>query len=411
MWVYFVLLVWGILGMASLVIDWGFVNLTRVQMQNVADAGAREGLRLRDVAPADPVASDLNRRVAVSQLAAWTYDDDFDPTDDLLQFGAGPDLFLMGGKTDFNAMQELNVSPVPVYKPVLQLNDEQNVRHGDMVSGTFGIPDPGCPDRGVFLECANYARRDFVPAEAEASPTANAFLVRLRRSIRPDSSADSANLDTVSGVSSAGPTLPLLFGLGSTVQVQTDSPGIRLTGMTVRATAIADARAVRGVGHPDAASDPPLPGVTPFALDRTAWRDLMVVDVPSSATVDAAGGVAVNSTLIGRFLISVTSIGEPIQPRPPDGGQVTIDGYAPLYADVLGIERVVGFARIEMTGNAPGQVQIIKHPAQVAEKNATAAILPAFPLLSEQELSLVFQMNRDMYIQGEGALLAPALVR
>ena len=109
MLVLFVLLVWGMLGIGSLVIDWGYVNLTRVQMQNVADAGAGEGLRLRDVAPEDPVASDLNRRVAVSQLAAWTYDDDFDLTDDLLQFGAGPDVFLTGGQTDLNAMRTVDV--------------------------------------------------------------------------------------------------------------------------------------------------------------------------------------------------------------------------------------------------------------------------------------------------------------
>ena len=78
MWMLFVVVVWGIVGMTSLVIDWGYVNLTRVQMQSMVDAGAVEGIRLRDVAPADPVASDLNRRVAVSRLATWTYDDDFD---------------------------------------------------------------------------------------------------------------------------------------------------------------------------------------------------------------------------------------------------------------------------------------------------------------------------------------------
>ena len=409
MLVLFVLLVWGMLGIGSLVIDWGYVNLTRVQMQNVADAGAGEGLRLRDVAPEDPVASDLNRRVAVSQLAAWTYDDDFDLTDDLLQFGAGPDVFLTGGQTDLNAMQTVDVRSAPVYKPMLQWNDEANARHGDMVSGTFGIPDPGCSVEAPRRECANYTRNDFVPVEVSASPTANAFLVRLRRSIKPEAFQGQAGVDHVPGVSSAGPTLPLVLGLGSPLQAQIDSPGIRFTGLTVRATAIADARPVRGVGLPDNLSEPPRLGVAPFGLVRAGWRDSLVVDVPGSGTVDSSGVVAVGSTAIGRFLLSVTSIGEPVRARFPEGGQVTIDGYAPLYEDFLGTERVVGFARVEMTGTAPGSVQIIRRPGQVAVENATVTLLPAFPLLPEPELAWLFQVNRD--IQEEGALLAPALVR
>lgn len=409
MLVLFVLLVWGMLGIGSLVIDWGYVNLTRVQMQNVADAAVEEGLRLRDVAPEDPVASDLNRRVAVSQLAAWTYDDDFDLTGDLLQLGAGPDVSLTGGQTDLNAMQTFDVPSAPVYKPVLQWNEEINVRHGDMVSGTFGIPDPGCSVEAPRRECANYSRNDFVPAEVSAGPTANAFLVRLRRSIKPEPFQGQAGVDNVPGVSSAGPTLPLVLGLGSPLQAQSDPPGIRFTGLTVRATAIADARPVRGVGVPDILSEPPRLGVAPFALARAAWRDSLVVDVPGSGTVDSSGVIMLGATVTGRFLLPVMSIGEAVQSQPPDGGQVTIDGYAPLYEDFLGTERVVGFARVEMTGTAPGSVQIIRRPAQVAVENATVSLLPAFPVLPEPELALLFQFNRD--IQEEGALLAPALVR
>lgn len=409
MLVLFVLLVWGMLGIASLVIDWGYVNLTRVQMQNVADAAAGEGLRLRDVAPEDPVASDLNRRVAVSQLAAWTYDDDFDLTDDLLQLGAGPDVFLTGGQTDLNAMQTLDVPSTPVYKPMLQWNDEANARHGDMVSGTFGIPDPGCSVEAPRRECPDYTRIDFVPAEVNASPRADAFLVRLRRSMKPEPFQGQAGVDNVPGVSSAGPTLPLVLGLGSPLQAPTDQAGIRFTGLTVRATAIADARPVRGVGLPDILSEPPRLGVAPFGLARAAWRDSLVVDVPGSGTVDSSGVVEVGSTVIGRFLLPVTSIGEPVRARFPEGGQVTIDGYAPLYENFLGTERVVGFARVEMTGTAPGSVQIIRRPGQVAVENATVSLQPAFPLLLEPALAWLFQVNRD--IQEEGALLAPALVR
>lgn len=410
MWVVFGLLIWGILGIASLVIDWGYVNLTRVQMQNVADVAAAEGLRLRDVDPDDPVAGDFNRRVAAGQLATWSYDDDFDPTGDLMQFGAGPDVTLTGGQTDLNAMQNLAVQPVPVYKPALQWNDEQNVRHGDMVSGTFGIPEAECTIEWPHRECSNYARTDFTPAELESSPTAEAFLVRLRRSVRPDGTQSSGNLDLVPGVSSAGPTLPLMFGLGSTVQAQTDPPGIRTTGMTVRATAIADARPARGVGLPDPVSLPPHLGVTPFALERPAWRDLLTVDTPVSGSVDGAGVIRVGGTLIGRFSTPVLSIGEGIVAQPPEGGTVTIDGYVPLYEEIVGIDRAVGFARIEMTGSAPGSVQLIRRQGQVAPENSTSAILPTFPIdLEPEAITLVFDANLNL--QEEGALLAPTLVR
>jgi hypothetical protein len=410
MWVFFGLLIWGILGVASLVIDWGYVTLTRVQMQHVADAASVEGLRWRDVDPEDPVAGDVNRRVAAGQLVAWSYDDDFDLAEDLMQFGAGPDVTLTGGQTAFNAMQTVEVQPVPVYKPVLQWNDEQNARHGDMVSGTFGVPDNGCTPEWPRRECANYARTDFTPAEPEDSPAADAFLVRLRRSVRPDGTQSSGSLDLVPGVSSAGPTLPLLFGLGSTVQAETDSPGIRTTGMTVRATAIADARPARGVGLPDPVSLPPHLGVTPFALERAAWRELLAVDTPVSGSVDGAGVVTVGGTVIGRFSAPVLSIGEWVEPETPEGGAVTIDGYAPLYEEIVGVERVVGFARIEMTGSAPGSVQLIRRPGQIAPENATSVVLPAFPIdLEPEAITLVFEAN--LALQEEGALLAPSLVR
>ncbi len=396
--------------MASLVIDWGYVTLTRVQMQSVVDAGAVEGIRLRDVAPADPVGSDLNRRVAVSQLATWTFDDDFDVSSDARQFGAGPDVTLSGGQTDLNASQTLSVPVTPVYTPILQWNEAANATHGDLVSGTYGVPDPGCPIDHPVLECADYTRKDFVPATVNTSPNASAFLVRLRRSIKPDPWQDPTSLDSVSGVSSAGPTLPLTFGLGSTLQAQSDPPGVRLTGLTVRATAIADARPARGVGLPEPSSTPPRLGVTAFALDRVAWRNSLSVDAPISGSVSGTGEITLGGAIIGQFLTQVQSIGQPVQPLSPAAGAVTIDGYTPLYQDVLGTLRIVGFARIEMSGAIPGTVEIIKRSAQVAVENATSAIQPTFPLdLQTQEIAVLFEAHRTL--QNEEALMAPVLVR
>ena len=378
--------------MASLVIDWGYVNLARVQMQSTVDAGAVEGVRLRDVAPDDPIASDLNRRVAVSQLATWTYDDDFDaPSGDSLQLGAGPDVMLTDGQTDLNALQTLSVPANPVYQPNLQWNDEANLAHGDLVSGTYGIPDPECPNENPGMECPDYTRKDFVSADASTSPTANAFLVRLRRSVRPEAFQDPDSLDSIPDVSSAGPTLPLMFGLGSLLQPESDPPGIRLTGITVRATAIADAQPARGVGTPDPFFDPPRLGVTPFALDRVAWRDTLSVDTPVSSNISGSGEVTVGGAVLGQFVTQVLSIGQPVQASPPESGSVEIDGYAPLYQEILGTQRIVGFARIEMTGTAPGSAQLIKRSGHVAVENATSSIQPSFPVdLQPEELTTCY---------------------
>ncbi len=396
--------------MASLVIDWGYINLTRVQMQSVVDAGALEGVRLRDVVPEDPAVSDLNRRVAVSQLASWIYDDDFDVSSDVLQFGAGPDVRLTGGQTDLNAMQTLSVPVSPVYKPTLQWNEEDNLRHGDLVSGTYGNPDPGCQNEKPGIECSDYTRKDFVSADASTIPTANAFLVRLRRSVKPEPFQDTESLDRIPGVSSAGPTLPLLFGLGSLIQPQSDPPGVRLTGITVRATAIADARPARGVGLPDPLLEPPRLGVTSFALDRMAWRDALSEEIPVSGNVDGSGAITIGGTVVGQFVTQVLSIGQPVQVNPPLAGSVAIDGYTPLYQEVFGTERIVGFARIEMTGTTPGSVQIMKRSSQVAVENATSTIQPTFPVdLQSEEMTALFEANRAL--QDEGALLAPVLVR
>ena len=407
--------------MASLVIDWGYVNLTRVQMQSVVDAGAVEGLRLRDAAPDDPATPnnpatrDQNRRDAVSRLATWTYDDNFvKSAGDSLQFGAGPDVTLSGGKTDLNASQILSVSASPVYKPSLQLN-LQNLVNGDLVSGTFRNSGLECPNGKPGIECADYTRKDFVPADVDDSQTASAFLVRLRRSVKPEPVQDTESQDSTSGVSSAGPTLPLMFGLGSLLQPESDSSGIRHTGITVRATAIADARPARGVGLPD--STPRRLGVTPFALDRVAWRDRLSVNTPLSCSVSGTGEITFEEavigqeeTVIGQFVSQVLSIGQPVQPNPPAAGSITINGYSPLYQDILGTPRIVGFARIQMSGTIPGDVQVIKRSAQVAAENATSTIPPTFPIgLQPQELTLLFQAHRTL--QNEEALMAPVLVR
>ncbi|WDT79409.1 MAG: Tad domain-containing protein [Candidatus Manganitrophus sp.] len=138
MLVFFTLIISAILGFGALAIDLGYLTLTRVQMESLTDAAALEGLRQRDSL------GDQERRISARRTAAWMIDNDFDPSSDPLGFGAGPELPLTGGLTEpegiseFGASKRIALTAAPsVYKPDLQLNDAENLAHGDMVSGTF----------------------------------------------------------------------------------------------------------------------------------------------------------------------------------------------------------------------------------------------------------------------------------
>ena len=86
----FALIVFAMLAVLTLVVDLGLVTLTRVQMQNVADAAALEGVRFRNTRE-DGYASDCVRRIAARDLVRMTFDDDGDiDAGDARQFGAGP---------------------------------------------------------------------------------------------------------------------------------------------------------------------------------------------------------------------------------------------------------------------------------------------------------------------------------
>jgi len=334
-------------------------------------------------------------------LVSWVFDDDFELSSDVMQFGAGPDITLSGGNPVLNANQDLALAAMPVYKPSLQLNVDEtdsvvNEAHGDMVSGSYTFV-PASED-------AQYSRTDFSPADPATSPGANAFLVRLRRTNDPE------GLDNVNNESSAGSSLPLVAGMGSTIQGNPD--GLRFTGVTVRAAAIADARPVRQVGPPSVS--PPVLGTTPFTYGRSLWNALTVG--LHSGTVDEDGELTVNSTVMGQYSEPLVRIGqEPVDLDPfgavivVDPVSIDIDGYAPIVDDIVGTTRVVGFARMRITGTIPGDVQITKAPQQVASENATTQLGADVSTLPPGVLTALFQVNRDLY--AEGGLLAPALVR
>src|SRR5262249_1418316 len=126
------------------------------------DGAALEGLRKRNVGVAnpatgqtvdDPFASDCLRRAAAHRLVGWTFDDDLDVVNgDPDQFGAGPIIDLTDGATNLHALQTMSVPDVHVYKPSLQTN-QQNLVHGDMVSGRFCYStDPAASEGSAYAD-------------------------------------------------------------------------------------------------------------------------------------------------------------------------------------------------------------------------------------------------------------------
>lgn len=349
------LIAFALLGLMSLVIDFGLVRITQAQMQIAADTAAIEGLRQRDIAvvnPAtfqtltDPFATDCLRRTAAYRVARSVFDDDLDLTseDPRYNLGAGPVLELTAGVGSMSALQTISVPEPRVYDPYLQLN-QQNAVEGDMVSGRFCYnPDPRSSEGIAYaqpgtLVCdvpqrtiSTYARNDFNPSDSAPQPPAqlsncpspddapptpwptpgsgslatadhSAFLVRLRRSNEYRDFPGQTDPD----VASSGPTLPLLFGRGSVIHGNADESAysIRRDGLTVRATAIAEVRPAMQVGFPQQN----LRGVTPFVI-----RDTFIATLPANGgavTINPANGLICSGAMctggnpanaVGRFV-------------------------------------------------------------------------------------------------------------
>jgi hypothetical protein len=227
-----VLLLFGFLALAALVIDIGMARVAQRQMQTAVDAAALEDARYLDVDETEIPSSERRRRAA--EMAAWVFDDDLNPADDERMFGAGAVYDLSGGVGDpvLNAGQTLALGDPPIYKPRradtfagLELN-EDNEPHGDLVEGTYH-------PTASHGEAADYTRDDFDPSAARS-----AALARMRRT------NDFDGLDQAPGVSSSGPAMPLLFGRGALLNAADPAAGYspRHHGISVRATAIASGR-------------------------------------------------------------------------------------------------------------------------------------------------------------------------
>jgi hypothetical protein len=142
----------------------------------------------------------------------------------------------------------------------------------------------------------------------------------------------------------------------------------RLDGITVRATAIADAKPALRVGQSNS------PGAVPFAI------------LPGSTTFCnttlPSGPVTVGLEILVSFC---------------DPSVIPSDGYVLIYDSINGTNRVVGFGLVQN-----GALR----PSSIAPSNATALISGGFPV-SGADLKAVLDANRSL----AGALLVPVIAR
>ncbi len=488
----FALVVFAMFAVLSLVIDVGYARLTQAQMQNAADTAALEGIRKRDIGvldPAtgqtvdDPFASDCLRRTAANRVVHWVFDDDFNVEngDPDYQFGAGPIIDVTDGITNLHGLAMLSVSDSRVYKPELQLN-QQNQIHGDMVSGRFCYnTDPAASENSVYgledlVVCTepqrgsgSYARNDFNPSPTVPQPPADlpgcppadepppdpwplpgsgsltgvddsAFLVRLRRS----NELQDFGAQTEPDVASSGPSLPLVFGRGTTIAGDDPSSAYsaRRDGFTVRATAIAQVRPALHVGLPQ--SNPYHPGVTPFALADTFVQTVNANGTP--VTINPVTGIisrclalpctGVNiANPIGRFVTNPTAISTVGRALPAPAAAVcpaanAFAGYGPVYSLMSsGTNRIIGFTRIGLGRDLRAIRAAELCPALVAHgvplvaaSNATASLVDGLQLPANAQpvdVTELLDKNCPAPISGcravgginYGPVLAPVLAR
>lgn len=437
--VLFCVLVFALMAAAAVTIDVGSAGLAQAQMQTAVDTAALEGQRWRQYAEFEFL-SDERRRLKASEMASLVFDDDLDPSNgDAMGFGAGPVLDLSPAES---VGQTLGIPAESTYKPELQPN-WGDLPFGDMISGTFDITQPGA-------ENGDYGRTDFVPStNAIERWLGDGFLVRMRRS-----SVDYAN-DEIDLKSSRGPGLPVLFGLGAPIRGE-GAFDPRTQGLTVRATAVAQARPALSVGAtpydldgdliPQVAGDVlnryDHLGAAPFAVSLSFWNRY-TLDDPACVVVDAITDGQGNTfgrlrlfdvdtqsavETIGWFVDDMLQIGKELSPVPPPTSlaalPLRIDGFIPVYAEIEGVERVVGFGHgvlwdpenypSEQCQSTLGAMRTIsKFDTRLPLTGSSALLLyPADSLIAD-EWQQIFNLNRIHFTTDrlDASILAPAIAR
>ena len=405
--VLFAMMFLGLMGLAALVIDMGFARLAQRQMQTAVDSAALEGLRGQAASSTDP----LVPRQQASQVVAGMFTDYVDSSGGTVQYGAGPVVNFSGGvePTELAAAQNMSPGSPPVYQPTtsagtaaLEMNYPDNAQNGDMVAGTY---NPGQPS----AEADDYTRADFTPS-LSGSTTGSAFLVRMRRTNNLN------GLDQESGISSSGPTLPILFGRGS-MMARSGNPGQLSvsSGITVRATAIAGPQPAKTVGPLYTNSSGTLTAVAqlaPFAIRNDLWTQ---VSGGTGTTVNplAAGSDAI--ILNSQFQITLTAIGQPLVASTNDstllmGPQSAV--YVPIYVDnPIQPGTIIGIVYYNNWSYTNGS-QTLGPPAVAAKiggQNVSPTMaLPLPAALAPADAATMFQDHASLF--NEYPLYAPALV-
>ncbi len=417
-----VLLLFGLMGLAALVIDVGFARLAQRQMQTAVDAAALEGLRFRDEIPehiaemiedaggdappegdrSDPAWREYARRWLASRMVNETFEDYIDPnTGEQIRYGAGPEIEFEGGfgPEELAAGQTVKLDRLGVWTPSLQLNS-RNHHYGDVVAGKYDY-DPlqeGVPAELPGRETQDYQVTGFEPKPEGTPPQeladAPALLVRLRRT------NNFSGWDEEHGVSSHGPTLPFMFARGALIGKVPDAQySPRENGITVRALAIAEARpaVAVGVARSRALGDQfDLLGAELLAVRTSVWNSLPRDDGDPSS--DQSEVVSVDGVDVGSVAVALRYIGERVtltdQP-------ISAKGYLPIFHEVNGVDRVVGFGFADVVLESPTEVRLKKLVTEsslgaIAPENASARLSDAWEVLqtlTEAELDTVLDLN------------------
>jgi hypothetical protein len=305
-----------------------------------------------------------------------------------LKYGTGPVVDFSGGipvsgnSGSFQASQMYQAGNSGHAAANLQPNDDDNPQ-GDVVSGTY---------------------------TASSGATNTSYKVQLRRS----------NDTPISGELSTGPPLPYLFGRGTLL-----GANLKARGITVRAKSVAAGQPAMSAGKPDVDSSlaKPLPGVTPFVLDKSAWDQLTtdtiapngtdprVMDLskfpsagyafdPAALSLGQTATVAANANSFNTYLpINITLGYVPVVDR-------TLA--VPLQNSVIGF----GYVTISTTGTT---TTITRQTGKVAPENASP-ILTQSSGLSAADFATIYSSFQTFSAPSTSsgpspALLAPALVR
>ena len=470
--VLFVMMFLGLMGLAALVIDLGFARLAQRQMQSAVDSAALEGLRWRDVQqggslpPAwlvnqdfqnqtggvsstgslSPQQPDSVRRWAASNRVANLFTD---LSGGSVQYGAGPVVNFSGGNgpADLAASQFMSPGAPPVYQarrsdgtPGLELNQgpDFNAANGDMSSGTYNFntsygtaPVDNLNGSSGTAQSADedayYNRRDFAYSAGTAdSASAPAFLVRMRRT------NNLLGLDQESGVSTSGPTLPILFGRGSMMarnsgSLSGSSSLSVASGIVVRAAGIAAAgdgiqfggtSGTYSAGRAKTAGPPwnpyvtssgsiQIPGITPFALTLAFWDGSWT---SNDIDLDDPGGV-----ITGIVPTQVIKIGQSINASVQSQAITNLENfvnigslptsmhqYVPIYDGVANYNRVsnvvVGFGFVQWYTYVDG-MRIVLHLSRAPQSqlvgygNLSGVLVPGLPNPDTTDLNDVFHAN------------------